>query len=340
MTEDELRSALATIADPDGGDILASKRASGIVVRGSTAGFVLDLGGLSPDAAEDMKRKVAAVAPGARMITTNDAPPSAPPARRQPHEQPAPDLSHMGKIVAVASGKGGVGKSTVAANLAVALGERGLRVALVDADIYGPSVPTLLGTHGRAKGEKGRIEPIGAHGISTLSIANLTPPDQAVVWRGPMAAAAMMQLLTDGDWPPLDVTIIDMPPGTGDMQLTLAQKVKPAGALVVSTPQDLALIDAKKAGAMFRKVDVPILGMVENMSVFHCPHCGEASEIFGHGGARETSAAMGVPFLGEVPLTLGLRKASDGDAAILSDAPSAEALRAIAERLFRELEGL
>ncbi|EMD82459.1 Mrp/NBP35 family ATP-binding protein [Pacificimonas flava] len=341
MNEDELRAALAKIDDPAGsGDLISSGRASGIVARAETRGFVLDLGGLSAEAAAKLKRAVELAAPGARIITTSEAPPPKPPAPpRQPHEQPAPDLSHLGRIVAVASGKGGVGKSTVAANLAVALAQSGLRVGLLDCDIYGPSVPTLLGAKARASGQQGRIEPLEAHGLKLLSIANLTPPDQAVIWRGPMAAAAMMQMLTDGDWGTLDVMILDMPPGTGDIQLSLAQKVKPAGAVIVSTPQDLALIDAEKAIAMFAKVDVPVLGLIENMSTFVCPHCGERSDIFGHGGAKETSAARRIPFLGAVPLTMALRAASDaGTPAVYSDGEAGDALRQAAAALREKLE--
>ncbi|WP_224199249.1 MULTISPECIES: Mrp/NBP35 family ATP-binding protein [Pacificimonas] len=322
-------------------------------MRSGTGGFVLDIGGLSAEDAAALKRAAEQAAPGARMITTAEAAGGAHGqtgqaptqsaagggARRQPHEQPAPDLAHLGKIVAVASGKGGVGKSTVAANLAVALAAEGLRVGLLDADIYGPSIPTLLGCPGRASGEQGRIEPVEAHGLKTLSIAHLTKPGKAMIWRGPMAAAAMMQMLADGDWGELEVMLIDMPPGTGDIQLTLAQKVKPAGAVIVSTPQDLALIDAEKAIAMFDKVNVPILGVIENMSTFVCPECGTRSDIFGHGGAEETSRARSVPFLGAVPLTMELRRASDsGRPAVLSDDEAGAALRAAALALKTELE--
>lgn len=347
MTEAELRAALSRIDDPKtAGDIVASGRASGFLSRGDTFGFVLDIGGLSAEEASALREKCEEAAPGARVITTAEQAPPRQAAKqapkqpgRQPHEQPAPDLSHLGKIVAVASGKGGVGKSTVAANLAVALGQAGLKVGLLDADIYGPSVPTLLGTGGRASGEQKRIQPMQAHGIKALSIANLTPPGQAVIWRGPMASAAMMQMLTDGDWGELDVMILDMPPGTGDIQLTLAQKMKPAGAVIVSTPQDLALIDAEKAIAMFAKVEVPVLGIVENMSSFVCPECGAESHIFGHGGAEETSRARAVPFLGAVPLTMDLRRASDeGAPAVMADGPASEALRNVAAALRQQLE--
>ena len=339
MTEEEVRRALEGVADPvKSGSVVASGRASGIGVSGGAARFVLDIGGLDAAQAERLRQAAASAVPGARIITTAESAPKRP-AARQPHEQPAPDLKHLGRIVAVASGKGGVGKSTVSANLAVALAAEGLRVGLLDADIYGPSIPTLLGARERATGEQGRIVPLETHGLKMLSIAALTPPGQAVIWRGPMASAAMMQMLTDGDWGELDVMVIDMPPGTGDIQLSLAQKVRPAGAVIVSTPQDLALIDAEKAIAMFAKVDVPVIGMIENMSVFHCPECGAATPIFGHGGAKETSRARSVPFLGAVPLTMALREASDaGTPAVLGEGPAAEALRSAARKLAAELE--
>ncbi len=214
-------------------------------------------------------------------------------------------------IVAVASGKGGVGKSTVAVNLAVALGRRGLAVGLLDADIYGPSVPTLLGLSGRGRLEGKRLVPAEAFGIRALSMGMMTDPAKAVIWRGPMAASAMTQMAEQGDWGVLDVLVVDLPPGTGDIQLTLAQKLKPTGAVIVSTPQDLALIDARRAIAMFAEVGVPVIGMIENMASFVCPSCGDEHDIFGHGGARDAAAAAGVAFLGEIPLDLALRLASD-----------------------------
>ncbi|RMD88461.1 MAG: ATP-binding protein, partial [Alphaproteobacteria bacterium] len=215
--------------------------------------------------------------------------------------------------------KGGVGKSTVAANLAVALSQSGLSVGLLDADIYGPSVPRLMGLDAaKPEAEGKRLLPLCAHGVATMSIGYLVPEDQAMIWRGPMVASAVSQLLGDVAWGALDVLVVDMPPGTGDAQLTLAQRVPLAGAVIVSTPQDLALIDARKAITMFRKVDVPVLGIVENMSRFVCPHCGHASDIFGHGGARETAATLDVPFLVEIPLCMPIREASDGGTPVVA----------------------
>ncbi|MEO0500460.1 MAG: Mrp/NBP35 family ATP-binding protein [Pseudomonadota bacterium] len=353
MTEDDLRAALRAVRDPAAGaDVVASGRVSGITMRGGP-GFVLDVGGIAPGEVDALRTALDAAAPGARIITTatgkaptGEAPGAkTPPPKRMPHETPPARLPDVRHIIAVASGKGGVGKSTVAANLAVALAAAGRRVGLLDADIYGPSVPTLLGCHDRAGGERGRIVPLAAHGVKLLSIAALTKPDQAVIWRGPMAASAMMQMLSDAAWTEgdeaLDALVIDMPPGTGDIQLSLAQKVPGAKAVIVSTPQDLALIDAEKAIAMFRKVDVPIVGLIENMSTFICPACGTATDIFGHGGARDTSAARGVPFLGAVPLTMALRESADaGTPAALADGEAGDALRAAATALWEELESL
>ena len=214
-------------------------------------------------------------------------------------------------VVAVASGKGGVGKSTVAVNLAVALGRRGLAVGLLDADIYGPSVPTLLGLTGRGQLDGKRLVPATAFGIKALSMGMMTDPAKAVIWRGPMAASAMTQMIEAGDWGVLDVLVVDLPPGTGDIQLTLAQKIKPTGAVIVSTPQDLALIDARRGIAMFVEVGVPVIGLVENMSSFVCPACGVATDIFGHGGAETAAADAGIAFLGRLPLDLRVRLASD-----------------------------
>ena len=235
------------------------------------------------------------------------------------------------KLIAVASGKGGVGKSTVAVNLAVALARSGQAVGLLDADIYGPSVPTLLGIEGRARLENNRLQPVLAHGVRALSMGMMTDPAKAIVWRGPMAASALVQMVEQGDWGALDVLVIDLPPGTGDIQLTMAQKLKPDGAIIVSTPQDLALIDARRAVAMFAEVGVPVLGIVENMSGYQCPHCGEASDPFGHGGAEAEASAMAVPFLGRVPLDIGLRMASD--AGRPGEGPQAAVFAAIAAQV-------
>lgn len=220
------------------------------------------------------------------------------------------------KIIAVGSGKGGVGKSTVAFNLALALARAGKKVGLLDADVYGPSVPKLAGLEGKKPEQKNdKIIPFTVHGVKIMSIGFMVEADQALIWRGPMAQSALYQMLRDVDWgaprDPLDILVIDLPPGTGDIQLTLVQKVPVSGAVIVSTPQDLALIDARKAVAMFEKVNVPVLGIVENMSVYVCPNCGHEDPIFGHGGAAAEAKRRGIPFLGEIPLTMTIRQAGD-----------------------------
>jgi len=246
-------------------------------------------------------------------------------------------LPGVRQTIAVASGKGGVGKSTTAANLALALAAEGLRVGILDADIYGPSMPRLFGISGKPEISENRlIQPLMAHGIKIMSMGFLVSEETAMVWRGPMVAGAVQQLLREVAWEPLDVLVVDMPPGTGDAQLTLAQSVALSGAVIVSTPQDLALIDARRGVEMFRKVDAPILGIIENMSMFICPNCGTRHDIFGHGGARKEAARIGVPFLGEIPLELALRETSDAGKPIVAaepEGPIAEAYRSIARRV-------
>ncbi|MEK4034465.1 Mrp/NBP35 family ATP-binding protein [Methylocystis sp. IM2] len=223
----------------------------------------------------------------------------------------SPSLDRIRYIVVVASGKGGVGKSTTAANLALGLAAQNWRVGLLDADIYGPSAPRLFGLHEKPKVEGGKLVPLEAYGIKIMSMGFLVDENTPMVWRGPMVAQALTQLLNEVAWGDLDALVVDMPPGTGDVQLTMAQQTPIAGAVIVSTPQDLALIDARRAVAMFQKVEAPILGIIENMSYFLCPHCGGRSEIFSHGGARHDAEKLGVPFLGEAPLDMKIRETSD-----------------------------
>lgn len=240
--------------------------------------------------------------------------------------------------IAIGSGKGGVGKSTLTANLAVALARMGKKVGIVDADIYGPSQPTLLGAHEKPNAEKDKLVPIEAQGVKLLSIGQLVPPGQALAWRGPMASSALNQLI-EGNWGDAELILIDLPPGTGDVQLSLVQKSRPAGAVIVSTPQDLSLIDATRAIDLFGKTGVPVLGVIENMAGYQCPHCGESSDPFGQGGAEASAAQLGVPFLGRLPLSISLREASDaGSPPAASGGPAADAFAALARRLLEELE--
>jgi ATP-binding protein involved in chromosome partitioning len=236
-------------------------------------------------------------------------------------------------LIAIGSGKGGVGKSTVSANLAIALARGGKKVGLIDADVYGPSQPTLLGNHQKPDGKDDKLIPVEAHGIRFLSLGQLVSPGHALAWRGPMATGALANLV-DADWGDTDLLIVDLPPGTGDVQLSLIQRSRPAGAVIVSTPQDLSLIDARRAVDLFNKTSVPVLGIIENMAIYVCPHCGEPSHPFGTGGAEAAAAEMDVPFLGRLPLSLAIREASDaGRPPAAGGGPEAEAFAAIAAKL-------
>ncbi|NHN88685.1 Mrp/NBP35 family ATP-binding protein [Acetobacter conturbans] len=239
-----------------------------------------------------------------------------------------PLLPQVGAVIAIASGKGGVGKSTTAVNLAAGLVLEGLSVGLMDADIHGPSLPRMLGVKGKPEVRDGKLLPVEAWGLRAMSIGMLVDETQAMVWRGPMVMGAISQLLGDVSWGALDVLVVDMPPGTGDAQLTLAQKAVLNGAIIVSTPQDIALLDARRGVTMFEKTHVPVLGLVENMSYFCCPNCNHRTELFGHGGARDEAARLGVPFLGEIPLLADIRSSSDAGTPIVVDAPDSEAGRA------------
>lgn len=240
-------------------------------------------------------------------------------------------------VIAIGSGKGGVGKSTVSANLAIALARSGKKVGLIDADVYGPSQPTLLGTYEKPTADGEQLIPVEAHGIRFLSLGQLVSPGHALAWRGPMATGALANLI-DAGWGDCELLLVDLPPGTGDVQLSLIQRSRPAGAIIVSTPQDLSLLDARRAVDLFNKTSVPVLGVIENMATYVCPHCGEASHPFGIGGAEDAAAQMGVPFLGRLPLSLRIREASDaGHPPAASDGVEAEAFAALAAKL---LEGV
>jgi ATP-binding protein involved in chromosome partitioning len=306
---------------------VAGKRAN-VRMEGARAGVVLDttgLDGAGRQALED-EVKAAAIQSGAedvRVVLTAE--------------------KRERRIIAVASGKGGVGKSTLSANLAIALARRGTKTGLVDADIYGPSQPRLMAAEGvKPVAQDGKLQPVPTpYGVSLLSMGQLVEPDKAIAWRGPMAAGALSQLV-DGDWGATELLVLDLPPGTGDVQLTMVQKHRPAGAVIVSTPQDLALIDARRAVAMFSKVNIPILGVLENMSYFLCPHCGGRSDVFAHGGARHEAERLGAPFLGEVPLHMSIRENSDAGRPVVAvdpDGAHAAVYKSIARGVMQSLEG-
>ena len=348
VTRDDILEALRKIGLPGGGDLVSSDMVRALTVEGGAVRFVIE----APDpetaarmelvrkAAEDTARAVSGVDSVSVILTAHGpaAKPAAPPSLKvgrhpTPQAGPAP-VSGVDRILAIGSGKGGVGKSTVSSNLAVALAREGRRVGLLDADIYGPSQPRMMGVNKRPGSPDGKtIIPLQAHGVTMMSIGLMVDPAKAVVWRGPMLMGALQQMLGQVEWGELDVLIVDLPPGTGDVQLTLCQKTHLTGAVVVSTPQDVALLDARKALDMFNNLRTPVLGLIENMSTFHCPHCGKESQIFGHGGVRAEAEAIGVPFLGALPIDLDTRLAGDSGTPIAAgDGPMAEAYRTLARR--------
>ncbi|PCI04655.1 MAG: iron-sulfur cluster carrier protein ApbC [Hyphomicrobiales bacterium] len=296
---------------------------------------VADLDGVSKViVALTAERKVGGAAP------VQSAPPATAPRAAAPAAPEKVGVPGVKYIISVASGKGGVGKSTTSVNLALALQKLGNKVGILDADIYGPSMPRLLGITGKPTANGRILTPMEGYGLKVMSMGFLVEEDTPMIWRGPMVISALTQMLNEVDWGELDMLIVDMPPGTGDAQLTMAQKVPLAGAVIVSTPQDIALIDARKGLNMFRKVNVPILGIVENMSTFICPKCGERSDIFGHGGAKDEAKRLGVPFLGEVPLHMDIRQTSDSGTPIVASSPDSEhakAYIAIAEKMLERL---
>jgi ATP-binding protein involved in chromosome partitioning len=306
-------------------DPIAGKRATARI-EGDKASIFLDVTGLDEAGREAMEADVRAAAEGVAGIATVRIALTSQRTRRL--------------LIAVASGKGGVGKSTVSANLAIGLQALGRRVGLVDADIYGPSQPTLMGVQGSRPTAKDKLlEPVATpYGVPLLSMGQLVAPDQAIAWRGPMAANALGQLI-DADWAAQDTLVIDLPPGTGDVQLTMIQKHKPAGAVIVSTPQDLALIDARRAIDLFEKAGVPIIGLIENMAGYICPHCGEVSDPFGRGGAEAAAEELGIEFLGRIPLDMAIRSASDAGVPPASgNGVESLAFSGIAQRVFHWIE--
>jgi ATP-binding protein involved in chromosome partitioning len=360
-----VRRALCAVRDPGTGrDVVEAGMIQGLAARDGLVQFALAVPRERARELEPMRQaaeRAAAGVPGvlsATAVLTAHRPepaqssgPSAAAASRPaggPHRAPSPAgqgamlLPEVSKIVAVASGKGGVGKSTTAVNLAVALAAQGLRVGLLDADIYGPSLPQMLGARERPRTEGQRIIPLRRWGLLAMSIGFLVEEDTAMIWRGPMVMGALEQLMGQVNWGALDIMVVDMPPGTGDAQLTMSQRVPLAGAVIVSTPQDVALIDARRGVRMFEKVNVPVLGLVENMSVFCCPNCGHRAEIFGHGGARREAERLGVEFLGELPLALNIRELADAGTPIVAARPDTEeaaSYRRIAARLWEKLQG-
>jgi ATP-binding protein involved in chromosome partitioning len=357
-TTESLREALRSIADPASGkDIVTAGLVEGVELRGGLVQVSLLTDRAHAAAMEPVRRAVEAllgrqqgITNASAVLTAHKAPPAAAPAAAGPghghghgHGQKPPLLlPDVKAIVAVASGKGGVGKSTVAVNLAVSLARAGHRTGLLDADIYGPSLPRMMGLSRKPEVRGDKMIPLQAWGLSCMSIGFLVDEETPMIWRGPMVMGALEQMMGQVEWGALDILVVDMPPGTGDAQLTMAQRVSLTGAVIVSTPQDIALIDARRGVRMFERVHVPVLGLVENMSFFCCPACGHRAEIFGHGGARKEAARLGTEFLGEVPLLLDIRTASDGGTPIAAAAPDSEgakAFAAVAERVWEKVAG-
>jgi ATP-binding protein involved in chromosome partitioning len=371
VTQQQVLETLAKVASPRGVPLTNANVLSEIAVTDGKVFFSINVDAAEARAWETVRAQAEAAVRAIPGVSTamialtaerkaGAAAPPPPPHRHahgvQPvsaHKPPQSPASPMAKqaeipgiaaVIAVASGKGGVGKSTTALNLALGLRDLGLRVGLLDADIYGPSVPRLTGIREKPQlNDDKKMIPLQRFGLAIMSIGFLVEEDTAMIWRGPMVMSAITQMLRDVAWGTLDILVVDMPPGTGDAQLTLAQNVPLKGAVIVSTPQDLSLIDARRGLAMFRKVNVPVLGIVENMSYFQCPHCGTKSDIFGHGGARHEAEKLGVPFLGEIPLHMSIRETSDsGNPVVHSepDGPHAAIYRAIGSKVRELLQGV
>jgi ATP-binding protein involved in chromosome partitioning len=365
LTKSEVLTSLEAVASPQGEPLPRTGALSDIVVADGKIFFSITVDAGVVNAWEPVRKRAEAAVkalPGVASVMvaltaerSARAPAAAPGARPRPGPTSpaaaaAAQRAHgtvgvpgVDAIIAVASGKGGVGKSTTAANLALGLRDLGLKVGVLDADIYGPSIPKLFGIKGRPQTRGGtRLIPMDGYGLKVMSIGFLVEEETPMIWRGPMVMSALTQMLREVEWGELDVMVVDMPPGTGDAQLTMAQQVPLRGAVIVSTPQDLALIDARRGVAMFRRVNVPVLGIIENMSYFLCPQCGTRSDIFGHAGARHEAERLGVPFLGEVPLHIEIREKSDAGLPVVATAPNSEhaaIYRGIAQRVRDEMAG-
>ncbi|MDR3517018.1 MAG: iron-sulfur cluster carrier protein ApbC [Azospirillaceae bacterium] len=354
ITENQILAALRTVPDPDRkADIVTLKMVSGLAVKGTNVTFTIEVdpargAQLEPlrHAAEKAVLGLPGVTSATAILTAHRTGVAATTAQASagaaaPRASARIELPGIRAIVAIASGKGGVGKSTTATNLALAMTANGLRVGLLDADIYGPSQPRMMGISGKPTSYDGKtLQPMERFGVKVMSIGFMVAEDTPMIWRGPMVMSALQQMLRDVAWGELDILVVDMPPGTGDAQLTMSQQVPLAGAVIVSTPQDIALLDARKGLNMFRRVDVPVLGIIENMSYFLCPHCGERSDIFSHGGARHEAEALGTTFLGEIPLDIAIRETSDSGQPITVSQPDsahAQAYRAIAARIWDQV---
>ena len=346
VTREAVLGVLGTIGNPRGpGDLVSSGMVRALSVDEGAVRFVLEVApgdgeAMAPvrDAAQAALEALDGVRSVSVVLTAHSAPPPPPDLKAHSAGPKGPQkIPGIERIVAIASGKGGVGKSTVASNLAVALAAEGRRVGLLDADVFGPSQPRMLGISGHPASPDGQtILPLRNHGVTLMSVGLMLREDEAVVWRGPMLMGALQQMLGQVQWGALDVLLVDLPPGTGDVQMTLAQKAEVSGAIIVSTPQDIALLDARKGIDMFEKLGVPIIGMIENMSTHICSNCGHEEHTFGHGGVAAEAAKMGVPLLAELPLNMDIRLASDGGAPVVASAPGsapAQAFRRLARSL-------
>jgi ATP-binding protein involved in chromosome partitioning len=362
VTREQVLAALAKVASPGGIALPDARVLSDVVVSDGKVFFSLTVDAATVkawepvrEAAEKSVRSISGVqsalvaltaerSPGAAARGPQPAHVAAQPQRAaHPADKVQPGIPGVDAVIAVASGKGGVGKSTTAVNLALGLRDLGLKVGMLDADIYGPSLPKLLAIKEKPQTIGGtRLKPIERYGLTVMSIGFLIDEETPMIWRGPMVMSAITQMLREVEWGKLDIMVVDMPPGTGDAQLTMAQQVPLKGAVIVSTPQDLALIDARRGVAMFKRVNVPVLGVVENMSYFLCPSCGTRTDIFGHGGARHEAERLGVSFLGEVPLHMTIREKSDAGLPVVATAPDSEHARIyrdIATKVFDQLKG-